>query len=69
MWDEAHRYSSLFFVKLSIYSFALPFLCYVLFPQHNILVTLLGHSLLLILIIVFTERHLKSRFDSDGNPK
>lgn len=68
-WDEANRYSSVFAFKLGLFSFALPFIGYILYPQQNVLVSLIGHSLLLILIIVFTEAHLKARFDQDGNPK
>ena len=69
MWDEANRYSAVFSLKLGLYCLALPFIGYVLYPQENILVSLLAHSLLLLLIIVFTERYLKERFDKDGNPK
>lgn len=69
MWDEANRYSAIFSIKLNLYCLALPFLGYLFYPQENILVSMLGHSLLLLLIILFTERHLKERFDQDGNPK
>ncbi|WP_420378399.1 SdpI family protein [Gilvibacter sp.] len=68
-WDFANRYSSLMMIKITMYSFALPFLCYLFYPHLNILITLVGHSTLLILILFFTERELKSRFDKDGNPK
>lgn len=69
IWDEANHYSSLFMLKLSVYCFGLPLIGYWLYPQYNVLISLLLHSFLLILIIVFTERHLKTRFDKEGNPK
>lgn len=68
-WDEANRYSAKFSLRLNLYCLALPFIGYVLYPEHNILVSLLAHALLLILIIVYTEAHLKARFDADGHPK
>lgn len=68
-WDFANHYSSQLMIKITIYSFALPFMCYLFYPHLNILITLVGHSTLLILILFFTERELKSRFDKDGNPK
>ncbi|NQX77480.1 SdpI family protein [Gilvibacter sp.] len=68
-WDFANQYSSLLMMQITLYSFVLPFLCYLFFPHLNILITLTGHSLLLLLILVFTERELKARFDQDGKPK
>ena len=69
MWEEANRYSAIFSLRLNLYCLALPFIGYVLYPEFNILVSLLTHAVLLILIIVFTEAHLKARFDADGQPK
>ncbi|WP_435577458.1 SdpI family protein [Gilvibacter sp.] len=68
-WDFANRYSSGLMLRITLYCFVLPFMCYLFYPDFNILVTLVGHSTLLLLILVFTERELKARFDQDGKPK
>lgn len=68
-WEAANTYSSVFMLRLCYGAFSLPFIGYLAYPQQNLFVTLMVHSGLLIGVIIFTERHLKSRFDTSGNPK
>lgn len=68
IWDAANRYASKVFVRISLYSFLLPIGAYFMFPKYNILVTIIGNTVLLLLVIYATEKYLSSHFDSGGNP-
>ena len=67
-WEAANTYSSLVFFKVSLYSFFIPVALYFLYPQLNVLITIITNSLLLLYVLYATEKHLKARFDIQGNP-
>jgi uncharacterized membrane protein len=67
-WEAANTYSSLFFFKVSLYSFFIPVALYFLYPQQNVLFTIITNTLLLLYVLYATEKHLKARFDIQGNP-
>ena len=67
-WEAANTYSSLVFFKVSLYCFFIPVALYFLFPQLNVLITIITNTLLLLYVLYATEKHLKARFDIQGNP-
>ena len=67
-WEAANTYSSLVFFKVSLYSFFIPVALYFLYPQLNVLFTIITNTLLLLYVLYATENHLKARFDIQGNP-
>ena len=67
-WEVANTYSSLVFFKVSLYSFFIPVGLYFLYPQLNVLITIVTNTLLLLCVIYATEKQLKTRFDTQGNP-
>ena len=67
-WEAANTYSTLVFFKISLYSFFIPVVLYFLFPQLNVLITIITNTLLLLYVLYATEKYLKSRFDTQGNP-
>ena len=67
-WDSANKYSALIFFKISLYSFLIPVALYFLYPQLNVLITIVTNTLLLFYMLYATEKHLKNCFDSQGTP-
>ena len=67
-WEAANTYSTLVFFKISLYSFFIPVVLYFLFPQLNVLITIITNTLLLLYVLYATEKYLKARFDTQGNP-
>ncbi len=67
-WEAANTYSSLVFFKVSLYSFFIPVALYFLYPQQNVLFTIITNTLLLLYVLYATEKHLKAHFDIQGNP-
>ena len=67
-WEAANTYSSLVFFKVSLYSFFIPVALYFLYPQQSVLFTIITNTLLLLYVLYATEKHLKARFDIQGNP-
>ena len=67
-WDAGNKYSSLVFFNISLYSFFIPVVFYFLYPQLNVLITIVTNTLLLLYVLYATEKHLKTRFDAQGNP-
>ena len=67
-WEAANTYSSLVFFKVSLYCFFIPVALYFLYPQLNVLITIITNTLLLLYVLYATEKHLKARFDIQGNP-
>ena len=67
-WEAANTYSTLVFFKVSLYSFLIPVALYFLYPQLNVLITIITNTLLLLYVLYATEKHLKARFDTQGNP-
>ena len=66
-WEAANTYSSLVFFKVSLYSFFIPVALYFLYPQLNVLFTIITNTLLLLYVLYATENHLKASFDTQGN--
>ena len=67
-WEAANTYSTLVFFKVSLYGFFIPVALYFLYPQLNVLITIITNTLLLLYVLYATEKHLKARFDIQGNP-
>ena len=67
-WEAANTYSTLVFFKVSLYGFFIPVALYFLYPQLNVLITIITNTLLLLYVLYATEKYLKSRFDTQGNP-
>ena len=67
-WEAANTYSTLVFFKISLYSFLIPVALYFLYPQLNVLITIITNTLLLLYVLYATEKDLKTRFDTQGNP-
>ena len=67
-WEAANTYSTLVFFKVSLYSFLIPVALYFLYPQLNVLITIITNTLLLLYVLYATEKDLKTRFDTQGNP-
>lgn len=67
-WDSANKYSALIFFKICLYSFLIPVALYFLYPQLNVLITIVTNTLLLFYMLYATEKHLKTCFDSQGTP-
>ena len=67
-WKFANDYSMGLMRRVGIYSMLLPAAGYLLWPDANFLVTVIGHSVGLLSILWFTERKLKKHFDDKGNP-
>lgn len=69
VWKDVNEFASQMMLKICFAGLFLPIAMYVIAPQHNILVTLLGHCVLILLVIPFTERYLDKRYDGQGNRK
>ena len=67
-WEAANTYSTLVFFKVSLYSFLIPVALSFLYPELNVLITIITNTLLLLYVLYATEKHLKTRFDTQGNP-
>jgi uncharacterized membrane protein len=68
-WEAANAYANKLMWRFSLYSLALPLIGWFLWKDHNFLVTVIGHTLLVISVIYFTERYLGRHFDSNGQPR
>lgn len=66
-WDRSNDYASALMVRFCLFSFFLPLLFYFIFPEWNFILTVVGNSLLIILIYFYTEMYLKEHFDEEGN--
>jgi uncharacterized membrane protein len=67
IWDAANEYSSELMYRFCIYSFLIPVVCYFLFPSWNLLITVVGNTLLIFLVIYYTEKYLSKNFDENGD--
>ena len=61
-WEAANAYSSLVFFKVSLYCFFIPVALYFLYPQLNVLITIITNTLLLLYVLYATEKHFKVPF-------
>ena len=63
-WKEANRYSANFSIIIAVLSILIGAVSYFLFEEENsVTITVITTVVLLILIVPFTESHLKKRFD------
>lgn len=67
IWETANTYAMEKMVQLCLYSFAVPLLCYFIIPQWNFLITVIVHTILVILVYPMTENYLDKHFDKQGN--
>ena len=67
VWDASNDYASSFMVRICLYSFFLPLLFFFVFPEWNFLLTVIGNSLLIILIYFYTEKFIREHYDEEGN--
>ncbi|NND64240.1 MAG: SdpI family protein [Flavobacteriaceae bacterium] len=66
-WNTANQYSSRLMVRMSLLSLIFPPLLYFIYPEYNFMITIVVNTLLIVSILWFTENHLKSKFDTQGN--
>lgn len=62
IWKVAQAYASNKGIQLVLFSFMFPGVFYFLYPEYNFLLTVIGNTLLVLLVILYTERYLKERF-------
>ena len=68
-WKAANSYANKLMLRFSLYTFSLPAIGWYFWTQHNFLITVIGHTLLIISVIFFTERYLAKHFDNKGRPR
>lgn len=61
-WKAAQEYASKKAIHLALFSFMFPGVFYFLYPAYNFLLTVIANTLLILLIIPYTERYLKEEF-------
>ncbi|MDC8005311.1 SdpI family protein [Aureisphaera galaxeae] len=69
IWKAANEHSIEISIRYTLYSFFIPAMLYFLYPQYNLLGTIIGNTLLILLAFFSTERYLSKHFDAMGNPK
>ncbi|MAZ73399.1 MAG: SdpI/YhfL protein family [Flavobacteriaceae bacterium] len=69
VWHAANKYSLSKMFYWQVYCLPLPVIGCFLYPAHNLLVTLIIHTVALLAIIPATEIYLNKHFDKNGNPK
>ncbi|MCF6307470.1 MAG: SdpI family protein [Flavobacteriaceae bacterium] len=69
IWTVANNYSSKFMVKITLTSIVFPPILYFIYPEYNLLITIIVHTILLLSILYFTEKHLTESFGKDGKSK
>ncbi len=68
-WRAANGYWTRVYLKSHLYLLALPPVLYFVYPEFNVLVTVIVHSVVLLLMIPATERYLRQKFNAQGGPK
>ncbi len=69
VWDAANRYWTHIFFHWQWFTFLFPLISFFIFPTYIFMITVLGHSALLIITMPATEIYLDKHFDKNGNPK
>ncbi|GAB5401645.1 MAG: hypothetical protein Aureis2KO_32300 [Aureisphaera sp.] len=69
IWKAANEHATHVSIKYMLYSFLIPAILYFLYPKYNLIGTIIGNTILVILSFLTTERYLDKHFDSMGNPK
>ena len=59
IWKIAQKYASKKSIQLALLSFIFPPLLYVTIPEYNFLITVVINSILILMVIYFTENYLK----------
>ncbi|HAT64106.1 MAG TPA: hypothetical protein DCS66_05830 [Flavobacteriaceae bacterium] len=61
-WKAAQEYASKKSIQLALFSFMFPGVFYFVIPEYNFLLTVIANTLLILLIIPYTEKYLKEKF-------
>ncbi len=69
IWKEANRFAGSAFFKVSFLGYVFPFLFYFFIPQLNLMLSIITNTLLLIFIVILTEKYLDTYFTKDGERK
>ena len=69
VWRAANDYSLSTMFIWQLYCLGLPLFGYFLYPKHNLLVSIIIHTIVIVAIIPVTEVYLNKYFDKKGNPK
>lgn len=69
IWKVANEYSARLMLKITLISLIFPPVLYFLYPELNLLVTIVIHTVLLLSTLYFTEKYLSKDFDKDGEQK
>jgi len=69
IWKVANEYSAKLMVKITLISLVFPPFLYFIYPEQNLLTSIIIHTVLLVSSLYFTEKFLNTDFDKDGNPK
>jgi uncharacterized membrane protein len=69
IWKVANEYSAGLMMKITLISLVFPPFLYFVYPEYNLLATIIIHTDLLLSTLFFTGKHLDKNFDKDGNPK
>ena len=66
-WEAANNYAARLMLQLCLYSFLIPAVTYLLIPEWNLLITIVGNTILILLVIFYTEKYLSIHFDENGD--
>lgn len=69
VWNAANRYWTRIFFHWQGITFLIPIATFFLFPTYTFMVSVLGHSLFIVITMPATEIYLDKYFDKNGNPK
>ncbi|HBR55020.1 MAG TPA: hypothetical protein DEA82_12885 [Flavobacteriaceae bacterium] len=69
VWDAANRYWSHIFYYWQWYTFLIPIVVFILYPEYTFITTVLGHAFFIVCTMPATELYLDKHFDKNGNPK
>ncbi len=68
IWKATNLYAANFMLRICLLSFIIPPVLYFVFPNYNLLITIIIHTILITSIIFYTEKYITKNFDGDGNP-
>ena len=66
-WEAANKFSSQLMFQFCLYSFLIPAVTFLLIPAWNLLITIVGNTILILLVIFYTEKYLSLNFDENGD--
>ena len=68
-WTFANKYAAKLLINFSIYSLFIPPILYFLYPENNLIITIIIHTALILSVLCFTELQLKIKFKKEENHK